>query len=133
MGYRDGIADPWGTRTPFGPGDEWPVRVNQYLVEGVAADEVERWVRTASLLHSNGDAMDIAVRDGDVELAQDLDEHGVGTDRSCADREAVAEYFVGHGLLLLRPAEPNCPDDLDKLTSRSSSWKVVYHCRLDRW
>src|SRR3954454_329709 len=64
MGYRDGIADPWGTRTPFGPGDEWPVRVDQYLVEGVAADEVQRWVRTASLLHSNGDAMDIAVRDG---------------------------------------------------------------------
>src|SRR4051794_28415578 len=64
MGYRDGIADPLGARTPFGPGDEWPVRVDQYLVEGVAADEVQRWVRTASLLHSNGDAMDIAVRDG---------------------------------------------------------------------
>src|SRR3954466_4423798 len=64
MGYRDGIADPWGTRTPFGPGDEWPVRVDQYLVEGVAADKVEGWVRTASLLHSNGDAMDVAVRGG---------------------------------------------------------------------
>ena len=48
MGYRDAIADPWGRRTPFGPGDEWPVRVDQYLVEGVAADEVQRWVRTAS-------------------------------------------------------------------------------------
>jgi anaerobic selenocysteine-containing dehydrogenase len=64
MGYRDGIADPWGTRTPFGPGDEWPVRVDQYLVEGVVTDDVERWARTASLLHSNGDAMDVAVRGG---------------------------------------------------------------------
>src|SRR3954453_11813050 len=64
MGYRDGIADPWGTRTPFGIGDQWPVRVDQYLVEGVAVDDVERWVRTASLLHSNGDAMDVAVRGG---------------------------------------------------------------------
>jgi anaerobic selenocysteine-containing dehydrogenase len=64
MGYRDAIADPWGTRTPFGPGDEWPVRVDQFLVEGAAVDDVERWVRTASLLHSNGDAMDVAVRGG---------------------------------------------------------------------
>src|SRR3954454_6159801 len=64
MGNRDGIADPWGTRTPFGIGDQWPVRVDQYLVEGVAVDDVGRWVRTASLLHSNGDAMDVAVRGG---------------------------------------------------------------------
>jgi hypothetical protein len=31
-----------------------------------------------------------------VELTQDLDEYGVGADRSCADRETVAEYFAGH-------------------------------------
>ncbi|RLK25269.1 hypothetical protein DER29_3259 [Micromonospora sp. M71_S20] len=23
----DRIADPWGERTPYGPGQEWPVRV----------------------------------------------------------------------------------------------------------
>ena len=62
MGYRDAIADPWGRRTPFGPSDPWPVRVDQYLAEGTGIDDVERWVRTASLLHSNGDAMDVAVR-----------------------------------------------------------------------
>ena len=48
----------------------------------------------------------------DVELAQDLDEYGVGADRSCVDREAVAEYFVGHGLLLLdwpNRTEPDAP------------------------
>ena len=61
MGYRDAIADPWGRRTPFGPSDPWPVRVDQYLAEGTGIDDVERWVRTASL-HSNGDAMDVAVR-----------------------------------------------------------------------
>lgn len=41
-----------------------PVRVDQYLAEGVAPEQVQRWVQSASLLHSNGDAMDIAVRDG---------------------------------------------------------------------
>jgi len=32
----------------------------------VGDDEAERWVASASLLHSNGDAMDIAVRDGAI-------------------------------------------------------------------
>src|SRR5256885_2164762 len=26
MGGRDGIAQPWGTRTPYGPGGPWPAR-----------------------------------------------------------------------------------------------------------
>jgi anaerobic selenocysteine-containing dehydrogenase len=63
---RDAIADPWGTRTPFPAGGTWPVRVDQHLADGVAEADVQRWVRTASLLHSNGDAMDIAVRDGRI-------------------------------------------------------------------
>ena len=58
------IADPWGEHTPYGPGEPWPVRVDQHLADGVAPADVERWVQTASLLHSNGDAMDVAVRDG---------------------------------------------------------------------
>ncbi|MFI6538629.1 molybdopterin-dependent oxidoreductase [Nonomuraea sp. NPDC050547] len=33
------------------------------LADGVRVRDVERWVPSASLLHSNGDAMDIAVRD----------------------------------------------------------------------
>ncbi|MFH8769339.1 hypothetical protein [Streptomyces sp. NPDC017958] len=53
----DRIARPWGDRTPYGRGGVWPVRIDSYLEPGVTADAVERWVLTASLLHSNGDAM----------------------------------------------------------------------------
>ena len=62
----DRITNPWGERTPFPRDGEWPVRVDQYLEEGVPEDEVDRWVRSASLLHSNGDALDIAVKDGRI-------------------------------------------------------------------
>lgn len=58
----DRIADPWGARTPYGPGEQWPVRVDEH----VEAPGVDRWVQSASLLHSNGDAMDIAVADGRI-------------------------------------------------------------------
>jgi anaerobic selenocysteine-containing dehydrogenase len=61
MSVDDRIADPWGTRTPFGPGDPWPERVDEFTV-----DQPQRWVRSASLLHSNGDAIDIGVRDGRI-------------------------------------------------------------------
>ncbi|MGV9676798.1 molybdopterin oxidoreductase family protein [Nocardia sp. NPDC003482] len=61
---EDRIAEPWGERTPYGRGDAWPDRVDTHLADGVTPDAVERWVPTASLLHSNGDAMDIAVADG---------------------------------------------------------------------
>jgi ferredoxin-nitrate reductase len=60
----DRIANPWGDLTPFGPGEEWPVRVDLFLEEGVSEEEVDSWVQTASILHSNGDALDIAVKDG---------------------------------------------------------------------
>jgi ferredoxin-nitrate reductase len=60
------IEDPWGSRTPFGAGEEWPARQDMQLAAGVAEGDVERWVPSASLLHSNGDAMDIAVKDGRI-------------------------------------------------------------------
>jgi anaerobic selenocysteine-containing dehydrogenase len=63
---HDPIADPWGPPTPIGRGEEWPERVDVHLAEGIAEDEVERWVQTASLLHSDGDAMDIAVAGGRI-------------------------------------------------------------------
>ncbi|MDT3395541.1 molybdopterin oxidoreductase family protein [Streptomyces sp. B1866] len=66
MARRDRIAEPWGARTPYGPGEPWPVRVDSHLAPGVTADQVDRWVPTASVLHSNGDAMDVAVRGGRV-------------------------------------------------------------------
>ncbi|MGQ0481882.1 MAG: molybdopterin oxidoreductase family protein [Pseudonocardia sp.] len=61
MSRVDRIAEPWGARTAYGSGEAWPVRVDQHLAEGVAEESVDRWVQTASILHSNGDAMDIAV------------------------------------------------------------------------
>ncbi|MDX6554424.1 MAG: hypothetical protein QOD86_619, partial [Miltoncostaeaceae bacterium] len=57
----DRIADPWGARTPYGPGREWPVRVDAFLEEGTSEEDVEHWAQSASILHSNGDAMDVAV------------------------------------------------------------------------
>ncbi len=72
----DRIAQPWGTRTPYGPGERWPARTDLYLGEGLSEPDVERWVQSASLLHSNGDAMDIAVKDGTI----------VGVRGRCEDR-----------------------------------------------
>ncbi len=79
---EDRITDLWGARTPYGSGEEWPVRVDQQLAAGVSEADVQRWVPTASLLHSNGDAMDIAVTDGRI----------VGVRGSARDR-------VNHGRL----------------------------------
>ncbi|MFI5557299.1 molybdopterin oxidoreductase family protein [Streptomyces sp. NPDC051738] len=62
----DRIAEPWGERTPYDPDTQWPARVDSFLEPGVTADEVQRWVQTASLLHSNGDAMDLAIADGRI-------------------------------------------------------------------
>ncbi len=62
----DRIADPWGTRTPYEPGTRWPERVDSYLADGVTAESVDRWVQSAAVLHSNGDGLDIAVKDGQI-------------------------------------------------------------------
>ncbi|PYF97842.1 Molydopterin dinucleotide binding domain-containing protein [Georgenia satyanarayanai] len=63
MATTDRIAEIWGTRTPYGPGETWPVRVDTHLAEGVDPGDVDRWVPSASILHSNGDGIDIAVKD----------------------------------------------------------------------
>ncbi|MBM0237290.1 nitrate reductase, partial [Micromonospora sp. ATA32] len=62
----DRIADPWGPRTPYAPGDSWPVRVDRLLDGDLREGDVDRWVQSASVLHSNGDAMDIAVKQGRI-------------------------------------------------------------------
>jgi len=64
-GPADRIAEPWGERTPYGAGGEWPVRVDTNLEKGLSEDDVE-WYRSASILHSNGDEIDIAVKDGRI-------------------------------------------------------------------
>jgi hypothetical protein len=38
----DRIANPWGERTPFGAGEDWPVRVDRFLEDGVSEAEVDR-------------------------------------------------------------------------------------------
>ena len=35
----DRITNPWGERTPYDAGEEWPVRVDEHLPQG----EPERW------------------------------------------------------------------------------------------
>lgn len=78
----DRIAEPWGTRTPYGPGEDWPVRVDMFLAEALAPEDVDRWVQSATILHSNGDGLDIAVKDDRI----------VGVRGRAADR-------VNHGRL----------------------------------
>jgi anaerobic selenocysteine-containing dehydrogenase len=63
MSRHDRIADPWGPRTPIRRGEAWPARVDSYLEPGA---EPEAWVQTASILHSDGDAYDLAVQGGRI-------------------------------------------------------------------
>jgi anaerobic selenocysteine-containing dehydrogenase len=58
----DRIGDPWGARTPYDRGAPWPERVDAHVPGG----RVDRWFASASVLHSNGDGIDIAVRDGRI-------------------------------------------------------------------
>ena len=55
------IVDPWGARTPYPQGGEWPVRVDEN-----ADGSVEEWVQSACVLCSHGCALDIGVRDGQI-------------------------------------------------------------------
>jgi anaerobic selenocysteine-containing dehydrogenase len=66
VGRIDRIAEPWGSRTPFERGTEWPTRRDSFLAGDLTSADVDSWVQTASVLHSNGDAMDIAVKDGRI-------------------------------------------------------------------
>ena len=63
MDRIDRIAEPWGSRTPYAAGEPWPTRLDQYLEDGLDDADVDRWVQSASILHSNGDGIDIAVKD----------------------------------------------------------------------
>ena len=58
------IADIWGPTTPFSGGEPWPERVDTHLLDGVAEQDVDRWVPSACVLCSNGCGLDIAVSRG---------------------------------------------------------------------
>ena len=62
----DRIRNPWGERTPYARDDDWPTRVDMHLADGVEPGEVDDWFISASILHSNGDEIDIAVKDGRI-------------------------------------------------------------------
>jgi hypothetical protein len=62
----DRIAEPWGARTPYAAGHRWPDRVDSYLAERLEPGDVDYWVPSAAVLHSNGDGLDIAVKDGRI-------------------------------------------------------------------
>ncbi|MFE6776736.1 molybdopterin oxidoreductase family protein [Streptomyces sp. NPDC057702] len=85
----DRIASPWGTRTPYGRHGRWPVRVDSFLADGVEPHRVERWVQAASLLHSDGDAMDIAVAGGRM-----VGVRGRATDRVNLGRLGPKDLFA---------------------------------------
>lgn len=63
---RRGAIEVWGARTPYEAGQKWPERVDMQLASGLTVDDVDRWVPTASVLHSNGDGLEIAVRDEQI-------------------------------------------------------------------
>ena len=62
MAARTG--DIWGDRTPYSPGESWPVRVDLHLIDGLTLEDVDSWTPSACLLCSNGCGLDIAVKDG---------------------------------------------------------------------
>jgi anaerobic selenocysteine-containing dehydrogenase len=81
----DRIEDPWGPPTPVGPGEQWPERVDTYLEPGA---EPERWVQTASVLHSDGDAYDVGVQGGRI-----VGVRGRGVDRVNRGRLGPKDLF----------------------------------------
>ena len=58
------VRDVWGLRTPHGPGEEWPTRVDLHLRDGLSEADVDSWTPSACLLCSNGCGLEIAVKDG---------------------------------------------------------------------
>jgi len=64
------------------------VRIDQFLEEGVSEEEVDCWVQTASILHSNGDALDVAAKDGRI-----VGVRGRGVDRVNRGRVDPKDLF----------------------------------------
>ena len=77
----DRIAEPWGTRTPYARGETWPSRVDTFLDDGLTEDDVDAWVQSATILHSNGDGLDIAVKAGRIVGVRGRVEHRVNHGR----------------------------------------------------
>ena len=64
MLVTDRTVDVHGPEARHGRGTEWLPRVDEHLEGEFTEGEVDRWVRSACLLCSNGCGCDIAVKDG---------------------------------------------------------------------
>jgi ferredoxin-nitrate reductase len=117
--------DIWGERTPYSPGQEWPVRVDVHLVDGLTADEVDSWVPSACLLCSNGCGLDIAVKNGRMVgvrgRAEDRVNHGrlgpkglYGWQGQLRDR--LTRPMIRNGATLV---EASWDEAMDLITTRS--------------
>ncbi len=85
----DRIANPWGSRKAYDRRQRWPTRgVDLHLAKGIEPSDVDRWVCSASILHSNGDALDIAVKDGRI-----VGVRGRGVDRVNHGRLGPKDLF----------------------------------------
>jgi len=63
---NDRISDVCGRRTPHRRDARWPVRVDAHLRSDVTVDDINRWVRSACVLCSNGCGCEIAVAGGEM-------------------------------------------------------------------
>jgi anaerobic selenocysteine-containing dehydrogenase len=59
------IREIWGDRTPHGPEESWPTRVDEHVVDGIAPGDIT-WTRSACVLCSNGCGLDIGVSAGRI-------------------------------------------------------------------
>jgi ferredoxin-nitrate reductase len=66
----------------------WPERVDMFVEAGIAERDVETWVQSTSVLHSDGDAYDFAVRDGRI-----VGVRGTGSDRINRGRLGPKDLF----------------------------------------
>jgi anaerobic selenocysteine-containing dehydrogenase len=117
---HDRIANPWGGRTPYGRGQEWPVRVDKHSTE-----EADSWAQVASVLHSNGDAYDLGIRDGRL-----VGVRGRADDRVNRGRLGPKDLFgwqaIQSGDRLTRPLVRD-HDDL-----RPADWEAAMEAIVER-
>src|SRR3954469_2581659 len=119
---RDSVADVWGERKPYRGAGRWPVRVDEHT-----AEEPDRWVRSCCALCSNGCALDVGVKGGEI-----VGVRGLATDR--VNRGRLGPKGL-HGWRANRsPVPPAPPLVREAGRLREASWDeamslVVARCR----
>jgi ferredoxin-nitrate reductase len=99
--------------------------VDTFLEQGTREPDVERWVRSASVLHSDGDAFEFAVRDGRIAGVR-----GMATDRVNRGRLGPKDLFgwpaIDAADRLRRPLVR------DGGTLRETDWETAMHRIVDQ-